>query len=171
VELWNKIDNMGGEEAAEEARLEAACVPVDVDAVVMAVAEEAEEEDERKELPTVAGHARIGGVEGEEEDDGGYVAALPDGGFDTVTTLAHGDDSSAHAPADPPTPTPKRSRKSPASRTVTRAPRKTFTVAASVKTGLGFDDFLGALEAALSLRLKVRVRVIYVPTMMMLWWY
>ena len=166
MELWNKIDNMGDAEAAEEARLEAACVPVDVDAVVMAVAEEVEDE-ERKELPTVAGHARIGEGEGEEEDDGGYVAALPDGGFDTVTTLAHGDDPSApaHAPADPPTPTPKRSRKAPASRTVTRAPRKTFTVAASVKTGLGFDDFLGALEAALSLRLKVRVQYTTVT-----WW-
>ena len=164
MELWNKIDNMGDAEAAEEARLEAACVPVDVDAVVMAVAEEVEDE-ERKELPTVAGHARIGEGEGEEEDDGGYVAALPDGGFDTVTTLAHGDDPSAPAPADQSTPTPKRSRKSPAGRTVTRAPRKTFTVAASVKTGLGFDDFLGALEAALSLRLKVRVQYTTVT-----WW-
>jgi GTP-binding protein HflX len=37
---------------------------------------------------------------------------------------------------------------------VRRLPRKTFTVAASVKTGLGFDDFLSTLVDALSLRLK-----------------
>ena len=35
-----------------------------------------------------------------------------------------------------------------------RPPRKTFTVAASVKTGLGFSEFLETLESALSLLLK-----------------
>lgn len=39
-------------------------------------------------------------------------------------------------------------------RRVRRLPRKTFTVAASAKTGLGFDDFLSTLVDALSLRLK-----------------
>lgn len=156
VELWNKIDNMGDSEAAEMARIEAACVPVEVDAVVVAGGEEEEEEEGvGRGLPEAA--AVVAGPAGGEEEDGegGYVAALPDGGFDTPSSsssssLTHADAS----PSPPPTP-PKKARKTPPSRTVLRAPRKTFTVAASVKSGLGFDDFLGALEAALSLRLKV----------------
>ena len=35
-----------------------------------------------------------------------------------------------------------------------RQKRKTYYVAASVKTGLGFDDFIATLEDALSLLLK-----------------
>jgi len=57
------------------------------------------------------------------------------------------------------------SRSSRVGRGRTRAPRinrKTFTVAASVKTGLGFDDFVGTLIDALSLRLReIEVMVPY----------
>ena len=93
-------------------------------------------------------YVRDGPPEGNTHEDtlvgvaGSTVASSGDDGQSESTILARGEvDSSQPAAA-------------PAKLKRIRPSRKTFTVAASAKTGTGFDDFLETLESALSLLLK-----------------
>ena len=190
IELWNKIDGMGDPEGVREeavcvpVEVEAVVREWEGEGEVelgvlgdggegVGVGVEGVEEMVETEEETVVVVYGVGmpGVvelqgsaeleEDDDEDDNGYVIALPDGGFDlstpstpstrsTPSTLSIM--SSPSTFSTPPPPTPRSTRKK--SKTVIRPARKTFTVAASVKTGLGFDDFLESLESALSLLLK-----------------
>lgn len=115
VELWNKIDVLDNEQA-ENIRMEAACMPIDVDAVI-------------KSDPINLLDDNNSRYQWSEEDE--HVK-------DTSIVINNNID---------------KSNKNYESR-ASRAHRRTVYIAASAKSGLGFDDFIEGLEDTLNLLLK-----------------
>lgn len=130
VELWNKVDTLPD---ADEVMLEAATIPIDVDAVV---------EDETvavvSETTLVYDSAATSSLEGDEDSD-------------EYAIISRDVDSLPELHTSPAQSSQKKSRNSLSS---FRAQRKIFTVAASALTGVGFEDFMATLEDALSLLLR-----------------
>lgn len=162
VELWNKVDLMDN---PEDVMVEAACLPVEVEGEVReweeevlperieGLEDEAVSVDCEAAVDAETGAAPLGSDEGSvsvEDDDSAYITET-----DYTSLLASIEPATALAPPPVsnyeyvlPAKNPNGNRK------VRRTTRKTFTVAASLKTGLGFDDFIDSLVDALSLRLK-----------------
>ena len=128
VELWNKIDALPD---ADSVMLEAATIPIDVEATSVGEIDDSE----TAELALTA--ASDGSNEEEEDDSESEYADLSrdvdDNRHDERNNKAN-TSSSRYGSARP--------------------GRKIFTVAASALTGVGFDDFIGTMEDALSLLLK-----------------
>ena len=160
VELWNKVDLCPD---SEDIQLEAACVPVDTEGEVI---EEITNSDNSIDatVPVEASASSINEFFGSD-----YIeSSLTPSSFaknkkyeeDSYHWSGNDDEyisdtSSSESPGEienqfsSPSTLKAKVRKS-----YPRQKRKTFYVAASVKTGLGFDDFISTLEDALSLLLK-----------------
>ncbi len=119
VELWNKIDVLSNEEA-ENIRMEAACMPIDVDAVI--------KNDPNNLLDNDIISDKNNYYEWSEDDE--HVK-------DNTLSLNIIDKNKKNNDNRP-----------------SRTSRRTLYIAASAKSGLGFDDFIEGLEDTLNLLLK-----------------
>ena len=158
VELWNKVDLCPDSESIQ---LEAACVPVDTEAEFI------EETDSDSLIDSIIqtepSASSINEFFGSEyiESSSSPQSFTKNKKYEEDSYHWSGNDdeyisdtSSNTLPKEENQFTSPSTLKAKIRKTYPRQKRKTFYVAASVKNGLGFDDFISTLEDALSLLLK-----------------
>eukprot|EP01041_Mallomonas_annulata_P012359 gene12359-26000_t len=147
VELWNKVDALGN---AEDVMLEAATLPIDVEAFY----DESNSLDSADNNNNVLPEDIMSNKDDETDDDD----------IDDIEVEVQGEEDEFAMLKEEDTifGTDILKRKMVKKEKALRPKRKIFTVAASAKTGLGMADFLATLEDALStLLVKMDVFVPY----------
>ena len=161
VELWNKVDLC---EDSESIMLEAACVPVDTYAEIIENKDNDMKGDAFNEISFESTASSVNEFFGSDliessststftknkkyEEDTYHWSGNDDEYISDTSNSTRSDKENENQYSSP------NILKSKFRKIYPRQKRKTYYVAASVKTGLGFDDFIATLEDALSLLLK-----------------